>query len=299
MLTPARIDESAPPFYTGIPLLADMAIRDLAVNVASFTVRNNLADLDLNGQLELSGTVKDLRISGDVRVDTGSFKLPLVREPFTITQAVVSFESTSQFPKFTPQVRLRAQAEHRDANGQDHIATLALDGLWSKPRFSLSTDTGLNRGDTFQMLTLGRTLADTRAKFGDEAIGKDPGSSDRGTTTTGGTIEEFAKEGIGEFLSILLKNSLEDLTELDVVRLRIGPEGLGVYLEKRFTESIRGKLDWDRALLGTTIDVSGELRLRDDVSVEAKFFQRTFTDDSEEDINDVRARAVIRYPIIP
>jgi hypothetical protein len=295
---PQRTAESDVPFYESVPFLADAEL-GLRIETRSFFVQNNIArNVELSGVVEVTGSPRSPRFDGDIKVDQGTFKLQGMRASFTRTSGSVTFLPFRAFPDETPELNIRSEADYRDRSGQDHLIQLSLDGPLEALRWDLTTNTGLNRAQTVQLIFAGKTPEELRASLGDQGIARDPIRTDRTATTTG-VADQIIKDLAGDFISLLLEDRLRDLTDLDVARLEIGTASIGFHAEKGFFKSLRMLGDYEQTVRGRFIDVRVQLRLDEQTSVETEWLERRFTDESEEDKSDLRIQVVHRIPLLP
>ncbi|GAB4563289.1 MAG: hypothetical protein Tsb0020_12290 [Haliangiales bacterium] len=280
------------PFYETDPLLANATL-DLLLDVRSFSVQNNLAAIYMSGDLLVTGTPSQPRFDGEIQVSDGEFKLPGARARFTRTWGNVTFAPSKPFPVETPTVSLQSEGDYRDASGQYHLITLSVDGSWRRPEWDLYTSSGLNKGQTFTMLFSGRTPAELRKTLGDESPGGDQAQVDPAVTSDN-AADQILKDVAGDFISLLVEDTLRNLTSLDVARIEIGTSSIGFHAEKEVTDKIRVTGDVEQSSTGRTIDVRGEVQLSDKVSLEGGARTRSYTDPAEDSSTDYRFRAVYR-----
>jgi autotransporter translocation and assembly factor TamB len=284
-------------FYEEVPWLANAQI-DLRVETRSFFVQNNLApSIEMAGMVRVTGTPARPRIDGEVQVEQGTFRLPTARAAFTRTQGSVSFSRFKRFPEETPVLDIRSEADYRDSSGQDHLITFLLQGPISNPDWDLYTSTGLNKGQTFQLLFSGKTPEELRATLGDESIARDPTKTER-TATQDNVYDQIVKDVAGDFLSLLFEDRLRNWTSLDVARIEIGTGSFALRGEKNIIKNVRAKGEYEWGVRGQTIDARGELRLDEQRSAEIKYLNQDFNDESEEDRQDLRIQLIWRFPLL-
>jgi hypothetical protein len=300
-IRPRRVIEDTPPFWEEIPILAtaDLALR---VETRSFFVRNNVANVELTGGLDVTGTPAQPQLDGVVRVEGGSFKFQGVRAEFQRTTGTVTFEQFRTFPETTPTLDIRSESEYRDFSGEDHLVVLTLTGPLGQLQWDLFTTAGLNKAQTFLLIVSGRTPDEARRVIGDEPVGRGPGefAGTRSTEAPDGNlalVDQLVKDLAGDFFSLLIEDSIRNVTDLDVARLQLGTASVGFHGEKRFTRSFRVLGDLERSLRGWAWDVRGEYRLLDQLSLEGEYLQKSFDDDVEEDVKNFRIKAVWRWLI--
>ncbi|HTE51679.1 MAG TPA: translocation/assembly module TamB domain-containing protein [Kofleriaceae bacterium] len=304
-LRPQRVTETSTPFYSAIPLVGRAQL-DLAVSSRAFYVKNNVADIEMGGDLRITGTPLRPRFEGVIRVEQGSFKFQGVRARFERTRGTVNFSRFRQFPDETPTLDIRSESDYRDISGQSHLIQLVLRGPLGHLDWDLSTNTGLNKAQTFTLIFAGRTPDEARqALLGEEPIGKGPGQLAT-TDSTAGTIEarlviadQLLKQLAGEYLTLLVEDSIRNVTTLDVARLEVGAGSLAFHGEKELLPGLRAVGDVERSLRGWSWDARGQYRLNDSVSVEGGAQQKRFDEEAEEDVSEVRLRMIWRKVLLP
>ncbi len=304
-LRPQRITESSRPFYEAIPLVRDAQL-NLSVESRSFFVKNNVADIQMTGLVAVTGTPADPRFDGTIRVEQGSFKFQGVRARFERTRGTVNFSRFRNFPDETPTLDIRSESDYRDISGQSHLIQLALKGPIGNLDWDLSTNAGLNKAQTFTLIFAGRTPDEARqALLGEEPIGKSSGEFTTTNSTTGlieGRLviaDQLLKQLAGEYFSLLMEDSIRNVTTLDVARLELGTGSIGFHWEKSLLPGLRAVGDVERSLRGWSWDARGEYRLNDSVSVEGGGQQRKFDDEAEEDVSEGRLRVIWRKVLLP
>ena len=304
-LRPRRVTETTTPFYLGFPLLARAQL-DLAVSSRAFFVRNNVANIEMGGDVRITGTPMRPRFEGVIRVEQGSFKFQGVRARFERTRGTVNFSRFRQFPEETPTLDIRSESDYRDISGQAHLIQLVLRGPLGHLDWDLSTNSGLNKAQTFTLIFAGRTPDEARqALLGEEPIGKGPGQISTADSAAG-TIEarlviadQLLKQLAGEYLTLLVEDSIRNVTTLDVARLEVGAGSLAFHGEKELLPGLRAVGDVERSLRGWSWDARGQYRLNDSVSVEGGAQQKRFDEEAEEDVSEVRLRMIWRKVLLP
>lgn len=301
-LRPARSRETQPPVWETVPLIGNARL-NLQVATRAFFVKNNVADIEMNGEVRVTGTPRRPKLEGVIRVEQGSFKFQGIRARFTQTRGTVNFSPYRSFPEFTPTLDIRSESDYRDVSGQAHLITLVLRGPIGQLDWDLSTNTGLNRASTFALIVVGRSPDEARRALGDEAIGgTGANTSTAGTTTSSGSLvvaDQLLKQLAGEYFSLLMEDSIKGVTKLDVVRIELGTSSLGTHIEKEFVPSLRGVADVERSVRGWSWDARGEYRLNDTVSAEAGARAKNFDDAAEEDESEGRAELIWRRVFLP
>src|SRR5262249_50565986 len=151
------------------------------------------------------------------------------RARFERTRGTVNFSRYRHFPDETPTLDIRSESDYRDISGQSHLIQLSLRGPIGNLDWDLSTSAGLNKAQTFTLIFAGRTPDEARqALLGDQAIGTRTGDFATTSSPTG-TIEarlviadQLLKQLAGEYFSLLMEDSIRNVTTLDVARLEVG-----------------------------------------------------------------------------
>lgn len=302
---PQRTSESAPPVWERVPLLGNARL-NLDVASPGFAVQNNIANINLNGEVAVTGTPLRPKIQGIIDVEQGSFKIPGFRANFSRTTGSVTFSRVRDFPTTTPNLDITSESTYRDLRGQDHLVKLRLTGPLENISWDLSTASGLNRAQTLTLIVFGRTPADARRLFGDEAIGRrEPGDIDSGSASTVDSdstlaaVDRLAKDLVGDQFNLLIGDKLRDLTKLDVLRVEVGTASWGLRAEKELTESLRllGDAAWSaRGISGV---FSLENRFNDTLSIDFNGLAKRFNDEALDDENDVTLRFSWRKVLLP
>lgn len=301
------IGSSAPPakpFWDEYPLLGNADLK-LTLDVRKFSVKNNIATIDLVGPLlDISNTPKDPRISGSIRVEHGEFKIPGTRARFIRTSGNVDFAENQKAGD--PQLNVTSEADYRDLSGQEHLITLSITGALTNPQWDLRTSTGYNKSQTLSLLVLGRNQESLRRSIGDQGLGSDPTKQDPTTNPSQGFADQIVKDLAGDWVSDLLGNSLTKLSGLDVLRIEISFGSIGLRVEKNLLENLKAIGDAEQTIRGSTVNVRGELktpyRLSPSdagVSLQGGFLRKNFNDAAEEDISDTSLKLVYRHIFIP
>jgi hypothetical protein len=254
---------------------------------------NNIANIDTEGGLTMSGTPRDPRFEGTILVMRGTFKIPGLRPRFTRTTGSIQFESLLPLGA-TPRLDITTEADYRDPTGTDHLITFRLEGSYQAPQFDLYTASGLNKAQTLTLILSGRTPDEFRRNLGQGAIGSDPTRINPSTDTSQGYTDELFRQAAGDLLTSAIADTLRDLTGLDVARIEFNLGSFGFHGEKRVFDSGQVIGDFERTTRGATVNVRLEYRLRTWMSAEGTYLSKNFDDAGERDITDFEAKLVLR-----
>ncbi|HEX7842264.1 MAG TPA: translocation/assembly module TamB domain-containing protein, partial [Kofleriaceae bacterium] len=288
---------SAPskPFWEEYPTLGSAELH-LNLVVQLFAVRNNIATIEFRSDsLPISGTPRDPRLSGQIQVTHGEFRIPGTRASFIRTSGSVDFAENQ--PASNPELHVTSDADYRDLSGQDHVITATIAGTLSQPTWDLKTSTGYNKSQTLSLLVLGRNQEQLRRSLGDQTLGTDPTRVDPTTNPSQGFADQIVKDLAGDWVSDLLGSSLTKLTGLDVLRIEIGFGSIGIHAETKPLENLRVLGDAEQTIRGTTIKGRAELKTPFSVSLQGGYLKQNYYDPAEQDIEDLDVKLVYRYRV--
>jgi hypothetical protein len=285
---------SAPskPFWEEYPTLGSADLH-LTLVVQLFAVRNNIATIEFRSDsMQISGTPRDPRLSGQIRVTHGEFRIPGTRAAFIRTSGTVDFAENQ--PASNPELHVASDADYRDLSGQDHVITVTIAGTLQLPTWDLKTSTGYNKSQTLSLLVLGRNQEQLRRSLGDQNLGGDPTRADPTTNPSQGFADQIVKDLAGDWVSDLLGSSLTKLTGLDVLRIEIGFGSIGFHVEKKMLENAKLLGDAEQTIRGTTIKARAELKTPFVISLQGGYLNQNYYDPAEQDIEDFNVKLVYR-----
>jgi hypothetical protein len=285
---------SAPskPFWEEYPALGSAEL-DLELVVQLFAVRNNIAKIEFRSDgMEITGSPRDPRLSGQIRVTHGEFRIPGTRAAFIRTSGTVDFAENQ--PANTPELHVSSDADYRDLSGQDHVITVTIGGTLQLPTWDLKTSTGYNKSQTLSLLVLGRNQEQLRRSLGDQSLGGDPTRADPTTNPSQGFADQIVKDLAGDWVSDVLGSSLTKLTGLDVLRIEIGFGSIGFHVEKKMLENAKLVGDAEQTIRGTTIKARAELKTPFVISLQGGYLNQDYDDPAEQDIEDFNVKLVYR-----
>jgi hypothetical protein len=303
VLRPTAATGSSKPVWEEYPELGD-AILNLTVDVRQFSVTNNIANIEMSGSnLVITGTPRDPRIDGDILVQSGTFRLPATRATFTDTDGSVRFARQSRIPSQSPTLEIESTANYRDPTGQDHLITLHISGTIPDLTWDLYTSTGFDKAQTMSLILLGRTPEQLRRSIGDQAIGADPTRLDPSGNQTSNPLDQVLRDFAGDTISLLVEDSLKEVSRLDVARPFATVGSWGFHGEKKLLENINVVGDYEQLYRGgRTINVRTELRTPyrlmkngQPVSFQYNYLDKSFEDAAEDDISDHQVKLVYRF----
>jgi len=285
---------SAPskPFWEEYPTLGN-AVLDLTLVVQLFAIRDNIATIEFRSDnMHIGGSPRDPRLSGQIRVTHGEFRIPGTRAQFIRTSGSVDF-AENQFAS-NPELHVASDADYRDLSGQDHVITVTIGGTLQLPTWDLKTSTGYNKSQTLSLLVLGRNQEQLRRSLGDQSLGGDPTRVDPTTNPSQGFADQIVKDLAGDWVSDLLGSSLTKLTGLDVLRIEIGFGSIGFHVEKKVLENTKLFGDAEQTIRGTTIKARAEVKTPFVISLQGGYLNQNYYDPAEQDITDINVKLVYR-----
>jgi translocation and assembly module TamB len=290
------------PFWDEYPSIGNAEL-DLALEVRRFAVNDNIArDLELEGpRILISGSPRDPRLAGTIRVQRGEFDFPGTRAKFTKTQGTIDFIENQ--PAANPILGITSEAtDYLDLSGQQHTITMSITGPLTNPQLDLRTNTGLDKSQTIALIFLGQSPEQLRRSLGDQSLGSAPTIQQTSTNPSTGFADQLVKDVAGDWVSSLIGNSVAKYTPLDVLRFEIGFGSVGVHAEAKVIENIKVLTDAEQTVRGQTLNVRGDVktnihfsRLLDDrLSLQGGYLSKTYYDPAEQDITDWQGKVVYR-----
>jgi hypothetical protein len=295
----------AKPFWDQYPSLGNAEL-DLTLEVRRFAVNNNITrpdGIELEGpRILISGSPRDPRLSGTIRVQRGTFSLPGTRARFTKTLGSIDFAANE--PAANPTLNITSEAtDYLDLSGQQHSITLTITGPLEKPAWDLRTNTGLDKSQTIALIFLGRNPEQLRRSLGDQSLGSAPTIQQASTNPSTGFADQIVKDVAGDWVSSLIGNKLTDITGLDVLRFELGFGSALVHLEWKARDNVRVVGEGEQTIRGYTINARVEVNTNwhfnhivtdDRFSLQGGYLDKNFYDPAEQDINDAQIKAVYR-----
>jgi translocation and assembly module TamB len=295
----------AKPWWDEYPSLGNAEL-DLNLEVRRFAVNDNLTrpdGIELEGpRILISGSPRDPRLSGTIRVQSGTFSLPGTRAKFTKTRGTIDFASNE--PAANPSLNIISEAtDYLDLSGQQHSITLTISGSLEKPTWDLRTNTGLDRSQTIALIFLGRNPEQLRRSLGDQSLGSAPTIQQTSTNPSTGFADQIVKDVAGDWVSSLIGSKLTDLTGLDVLRFELGFGSVLAHAEVKAAENVRVIGIGEQTIRGNSIDARVEVKTNfhinrivtdDRLSLQGRWLIKNYYDPAEQDISDYGGSVVYR-----
>ncbi|MCB9556022.1 MAG: translocation/assembly module TamB domain-containing protein [Deltaproteobacteria bacterium] len=213
-----RTYEEETPFWKGRPLLAELALNRVIVrSTGQLAVKNRYGNLSLDGGLVLLGTLSAPRLGGVIRVTEGAVRIPFLRGEYTIERGTIAFNERQE----AEDGQINLVAENRiERQGTEYLIKLRLAGPLKSARLSLSSEPQLSQGDILVLLFTGRTFDQLRKELR--------------TGTGTGAADTQVKTVTGDLIGVIVEDQIKKVTRLDLFRLEVGTETLGVRACKKF-----------------------------------------------------------------
>lgn len=284
---------------------ADLA---LTLDVRRFSVRNNLTPnpIELQGpRIYITGSPRDPRLSGSIRVQRGDFKIPGTRAAFTSTSGSIDFAENDKASN--PHLDITSTALYQDLSSQQHIITLTINGTLEQPVWDLKTSTGYNKSQTLSLLFLGRNPEQLRRSLGDQSVGTNPQNIETSTNPSAGFADQIVKDLAAQWVADLVGDSLRDIVKLDVLRFEVGFGSIGIAAKKNAFENIVIGAEAETTVRGSSYDLTVDLKTpfhplkrvtSDRVTLQGVLLRKNFIDPAEVDITDIKGQLVYHL-IIP
>jgi autotransporter translocation and assembly factor TamB len=261
-----RVFEQRAPFWESNKLFRDAKLNITVSSHGPLLIKNNLADIRLEGNINLRGTPLKPKFGGQIRAESGTFRIPFLRGQFSVRSGDLDFDHPFGFGE--TYVKIVGETTYTDTSDTEHTITVSLEGPVSRIGIKLSSSTGLNQSQVLMLLASGRTMDQLRkqARRGDTG----PGSTARSANPLD-AYDSSLKQVTGDFLSQLVARPLQAWTRLDLVRLEMGTESFQLRVNKQFGRNIRLAGEAEFGLMGRQRQEGRvEVRVLDQLSVNAK-----------------------------
>lgn len=169
-------------------------------NSGDLRIKNNIASLFLQSDLQISGSFGRPRIEGALTASEGEFYL--LGSKFSLTEGRLEFLDPS---RREPYLTLSAQASERSIVPSDYSVFVEIKGYLSNLEVSLSSNPGLPREDILSLITVGKTQEELKS--------------------TGQVRRSLSAEILAGEITSILESPLSKTTGLDVFRLEASETG--------------------------------------------------------------------------
>lgn len=265
LISPSRTVESSAPFYDGSPLLENLQLNLTVATTGNLRVKNNLADVGLEGNLSVTGTLPNMRIGGTVDIKEGTFRVPFLRGRYGGAQGTIDFDRGRAEGKHEAYVNLEGTTIHTDRSETDHEITLTIQGYVSRLVPTWSSNTGLTSSQTLTLLVTSRTPDELR----------------RGR-------------------SVALPNMaplIEDYIPVDL-QLDLSSDAVQVFVERRLGRYFRVKGEGEFGYSGSQRQEGVIVyRVLDNLSLEGRIRRRVLGEDITEEDKVLTGRVEAKYRI--
>ena len=302
---PSTVAPQRPAFDYAAFANADL---QLTLDVRKFSFNNNLTPVPIQfegSRIYITGTPRDPRLAGSIRVNHGELKLPGTRAPFTNITGSIDFSENERATN--PHVDISSTALFTDPSQQQHIITFTITGPLEHYDWDLKTSTGYNRAQTLTLLVAGRNPEQLRRSLGDQGVGSNPQIIETSTNPSNGFADQIVKDLAGDWVSDLVGDNLKDKLHLDNLHFGLSFGTLSVAARLKLIENMPLNFDFESTVRGLTYTLKLDIKtpwhlLRpwttDSIGIQGVYLNKNFSDPSEPDITDWRAQAVYHL-IIP
>ncbi|MEO8550066.1 MAG: translocation/assembly module TamB domain-containing protein, partial [Kofleriaceae bacterium] len=280
----------------------------LTLDVRRFSINNNVtpSPIQLEGpRIYITGTPRDPRLSGSIRVQHGELKIPGTRAPFTNITGSIDFAENDRATN--PRVDISSTALYTDLSQQQHVITFTITGPLEHYDWDLKTSTGYNRSQTLSLLFLGRNPEQLRRTLGDQGVGSNPQIIETSTNPSAGFADQIVKDLAGDWVSDLLGTNLKEKFNLETLRFGLTFGSLWISARIKVVENLTLGFEGESTVRGYTYTPKLDFKtpwhlLRrwttDSIGVQGVYLNKNFSDPSEPDISDWRLQAAYHL-IIP
>ena len=284
-----RIAEEETPFWKGSKVLENLRL-DLAVrSLGQILVKNNLANISMTGDLTVTGTLSDPRLGGLIRVDEGTFKLPMTRGEFTINIGEIVF--ARQKPLEQGEISISSESNIEGRDDVEYQVKMRVVGPINKPGIKLSSTPSLDQGQIWSLLAFGATTDQLRSQL--------QGKGGEQSSGAGAAADAQVKQLTGEILSQIIEDPLKKVTRLDVISLEVGTESAQIRARKKLGRFVSLAGEYELGLLGESrAEGRLEIKMHDLLMLIGKWERlSTRLDTDEEDPSRGRIELKLRLPL--
>ncbi|MCA9672781.1 MAG: translocation/assembly module TamB domain-containing protein [Myxococcales bacterium] len=247
-----RTHEESKPFWQGVPLLENLKLSLGVRSTGQLAVKNRYGKVTFDGALAVTGTLANPALNGQIRAEEGTFRIPFLRGEYSMQRGDIVFSRKK--PVSEGRIDLVAMKDERVGN-KNYKIKLKLSGTLEQIRLGLESEPPLSPGEIATLLFTGRTTEQLRQEL---ARGGNAGTA----------ADAQLKQVTGDLLGSLVEDRIKRVARLDLFRLELGSESLGVRACKQiklnwaFLANVQGCGRYERGLVGDDQRLQG--------SVEAK-----------------------------
>jgi autotransporter translocation and assembly factor TamB len=277
VLRPRTVEKQVP-FWTGYAMLETMTL-DLHAQGGSLIIKNNIADLQMSANLEITGTLSEPRLNGNIHVEEGGkFTIPGFRVAFDSDSGNINFDPEKRIPDETPTLDVGGSGLFIDPrDDSSHTLFLRLFGTIGNLQPKLWSAEGWDQVTVLSVLVTGQTPEQLRRLGLSDPSGR---SGAGGASASEGAIKTITGYGVGQVVAAPLQQWLK----LDSTVVEFGANSFDVKLCKRFTRHLN-TCGYGEVGFTTSSKVEGrlELRVSDWVSAQGKVEYLTQGVDTSQD----------------
>ena len=291
ILKPRTVEKQVP-FWTGITRLETMSLQVHAQSTGPMYIKNNVADIQMQTQLDISGTLSEPRLNGNIHVEEGGrFTIPGFRVAFDSDAGNILFDPDKKLPDQTPTLDVGGNGLFIDEDDNSHKLFLRLIGTISNLQLKLWSQEGWDQVTVLSVLFTGKTPEQIRRGLGaSDAPGRQGGAS-----ASEGAIKTLTGYGVGQVVA----DPLQRWLKLDSSSVEFGPSSFDVRFCKRFSRHFK-TCGYGEVGFTTSSKVEGSLQLRvsDWVSAAGKVeYLNQGIDTSQDSLTRGRLELKLQIPL--
>ena len=284
-----RVAEEDPPFWKGSRVLENLRLNLNVRSLGQILMKNNLANVSMSGDFTVTGVLSDMRLDGLIRVDEGTFKLPMTRGEFTINLGEIVFARNKPLDRGEVNFSSETNIEGRD--NVEYQIKMKVIGPLNKPGIQLTSTPSLDQGQLWSLLATGRTTDQLRSEL--------TKGQQKGGSPAAGAVDAQVKQLTGEILSQIIEDPLKKVTRLDVISLEVGTESAQIRARKKLGRFVSLAGEYELGLLGESrAEGRLEIKIHDLLMLIGKWERlSTRLETEEEDPSRGRAELKLRIPL--
>jgi hypothetical protein len=224
-----RTVEREQPFWTTNETLETMALMLEVHSTGPLYIKSNVADLSMQAQLRVTGTLSEPHLDGQLLVEEGGrYTIPGFRVQFDSTPGSVRFEGEKKIPEQTPIMDVGGEGVFTDENDNGHQIKMRIIGTVVAPQLKLEAPSdGWDQTTVLSVLFTGRTPEQWR-RLGQN----DPTQPARGTNVSAseGVLKTATGWGVGQVIA----NPIQQVFGFDTTTIEFGTGSFDLRACKRF-----------------------------------------------------------------
>ncbi|MDA3862326.1 MAG: translocation/assembly module TamB domain-containing protein [Deltaproteobacteria bacterium] len=287
-----RFKENSNKIWDQYPWTGEIKL-DLNIhNSGDFRIKNNIANLYLEGLINIKGTLSRPEFKGAISINQGTFNIPFLKGTFTTNRGMVDFDKTKK-----PFLVLEGSNSIQNNKGDEIIIKLSLKGPLDKIRFSLSSYPEMNQGQLLVLMASGKTMDEYRDEYNNTI--STTGGMSKSSLNPVEKYDQPIKQITGDFLSDLVSSPIKMITKLDLVRMELGSDSFQLKLSKKVFKRLEFKGEVEVGFLGKNRqEGSMEIKFHDQISLDSSIRRYVPNVDEYEYLEDpIKGRIQLKYKL--